>query len=216
MHIDAAKEAWLQLEGKPFEFQDCVRVLHQLPKFDPMVEDEEPAEENMDGEPRSKSHNQIGKIQGDNMERPIGNKKAKRQKTPEKIEAASVQSTQVAVASSRMAMAAERRQKHDSWCKRADMCLRMGRVQEAEEMLNGMEKDEQEATGEAAARKAKEVPTGVSVPAAAASEADTAEAAENTGPFKSVVDDSFDEGDDGSSSHPSQPSDETRLKKNDG
>ena len=60
------------------------------------------------------------------------------------------------MASSRMAVAAERRQKHDSWHKRADMHLRMGRMQEAEEMLNGMEKDEQEATGEAAARKARQ------------------------------------------------------------
>ena len=93
MCIDAAKEVWLQLEGKPFKFQDCVRVLHQPQKFDPMVEEEEPAEEDMDGKPKPKSHNQIGKIQGDDMERPIGNKKAKRQKTLEKTEAGSVQST---------------------------------------------------------------------------------------------------------------------------
>ena len=35
MYIDLGKEVWLRLEGKPFKFGDCVRVLHQIPKFNP-------------------------------------------------------------------------------------------------------------------------------------------------------------------------------------
>ena len=44
MYIDLAKEVWLSLEGKPFKFGDCVRILHQVPKFNPNIDDEEEEE----------------------------------------------------------------------------------------------------------------------------------------------------------------------------
>jgi hypothetical protein len=36
-YIDKAAERFLEDEGRPFLYKDCVEVLHQLPKFDPMI-----------------------------------------------------------------------------------------------------------------------------------------------------------------------------------
>jgi hypothetical protein len=36
-YIDKAAERFLEDEGRPFFYKDCVEVLHQLPKFDPMI-----------------------------------------------------------------------------------------------------------------------------------------------------------------------------------
>ena len=122
MYIDSAKEVWLSLEGKPFKFGDCVRILHQMPKFNPNLDDEEEeavddgdlkpaAEENV----KAKTHNVIGSVQGANMQRPIGAKKAKKSKLLEELETGSLQSTKameaVAGNSGRMAAAIEKRQK---------------------------------------------------------------------------------------------------------
>ena len=200
MYIDSAMEVWLSIEGNQYKFSDCTRILQQLPKYDPMIEesdDEEGAEtaadddntEDGDKKPKAKTINKIGHVMGDNQERPIGNKKAKRQKLLDKLEAGSIQSSQaaetVALSSQRMAAAVERRQRHDSWYKRADMFFRMGQTARAREMLERMEQDEMEATGEAT--NVASIPQAINVTA-------------------------NEEEDDESSDHPSQPSSDSRPK----
>ena len=188
MYIDSAMEVWVSIEGTQYKFADCTRILQQLPKYDPMVDssDEEQEEGKEDGsddgdkKPKAKTYNKLGHVMGENQERPMGNKKAKRQKILEKLEAGSIQSSQaadtVAVSSQRMAAAVERRQRHDSWYKRADMFFRMGDHQKAQEMLDRMEEDEieakkekekeieQEKKTEAVVEESTTVPAAISVP----------------------------------------------------
>ena len=71
MYLDAAMKVWLQMEGRPYKFQVVTRVLHQVPKFNPMIDD--PQEE--DQKPKASA---VGKAMGSNMERPIGSKKVRK------------------------------------------------------------------------------------------------------------------------------------------
>ena len=80
------------------------------------------------------------------MERPMGCKKAKAQKMQDKIEAESMQSTvameAVALSSSEMVKVISKRQRHDSWSRRADLYLRMGNMEMAQEMIDMMANDD--------------------------------------------------------------------------
>ena len=151
MYIDSAKEIWLSLEGKPFKFGDCVRILHQVPKFNPNIDDEE--EEEVDDSkpaavdtPKGKNHNSIGSVQGANLQQPTGAKSAKRAKHLEELETGSLQSTKamesMAGNSAQMAAAIEKRQRHDSWYMRVDLLLRMGDTAGASLMIQKMEEDD--------------------------------------------------------------------------
>lgn len=73
-----ASELYLDQYGRKFQFEHCVEILHQLPKFDPMVDDVSDDDEDLldyDGQPVPVNNTTLA--MGSNMERPIGNKKAK-------------------------------------------------------------------------------------------------------------------------------------------
>ena len=206
MYIDSAKEVWLSLEGKPFKFGDCVRNLHQVPKFNPNVDDEEEEEEDSKPAavetPKGKSHNSIGSVQGGNMQRPTGAKKAKKAKLLEELDIGSQQSTRametVAGNSGRMVAAIEKRQRHDSWYKRADLFLRMGDNANAALMIQKMEEDDAKPPVDDDA-KPPAIPESIEV-------------ADPNPTMRSAIDGCFDDGDSAEESdHPSQPSDVSRM-----
>ena len=85
MYMETAMNVWARMEGKPFKFATCTRILHEVPKFNPMIDDGE--EEEGDKKPAA---NPVGKVMGDTIDRPIGNKKAKKQKLLEKLDMSSV------------------------------------------------------------------------------------------------------------------------------
>jgi No apical meristem-associated C-terminal domain len=85
--IKAATEEFLDIEGKPFWFENCVPILQEMPKFDPMVaeyvDEELPSEDDKDGaamETRKVAPkvNQISAPMGAGKVRPIGSKTAKK------------------------------------------------------------------------------------------------------------------------------------------
>jgi hypothetical protein len=69
-YIEEAARLYEEEEGKPFRFSLCVEVLHQVPKFDPMVDQEESGV-------AIKRVNNARLPQGAAINRPIGSKKAK-------------------------------------------------------------------------------------------------------------------------------------------
>jgi hypothetical protein len=69
-YIEEAARLYEKEEGKPFHFDLCVEVLHQVPKFDPMVDQGELAS-------RGKRVNNAALPQGPTINRPIGSNKAK-------------------------------------------------------------------------------------------------------------------------------------------
>jgi hypothetical protein len=69
-YIEEAARLYEEEEGKPFRFALCVEVLHQVPKFDPMVDQEELSS-------RGKRVNNAALPQGATINHPIGSKKAK-------------------------------------------------------------------------------------------------------------------------------------------
>ena len=93
-----------------------------------MVEDVE------DGDKKPKA-SAVGKVMGSNMDLPIGNKKAKALRALEGTEQGSMASTQAieAMAKSSAAMAdiMAKRQRHDSWSRRAELYLKMGQEERA-------------------------------------------------------------------------------------
>jgi hypothetical protein len=82
-HIELAMERYLEEEGRPFPFKECVAILHQMPKFDPMFEveeieiddddeeedDEDPSTPNSDKKPAAV--NSIGAPMGAGKPRPL-------------------------------------------------------------------------------------------------------------------------------------------------
>ena len=109
----------------------------------------------------------------------------------------------VAGNSGRMAAAIEKRQRHDSWYKRADLFLRMGDTVNAQLMIQKMEEDDS---------KVPAIPDSIAV-GQEAKEEDEEEQEEDPNPtMKSAIQGCFDDGDSAEeSSHPSQPSDDSRL-----
>ena len=205
MYIEQAAEVYRTIEGKPFKHTSCVPTLHQLPKFDPMTEEEE------DEGDKKLAANNIDKVQGDNLARPLGSKKAKRQKLIDKFELESTSSAAtaavLAASSERMAVASERRQQHDSWFKRAEMYFRLGDDEKAREYLQKMEEDDvlyqaAKSTASATASVPSVVAGAASVPTPAVASAATSVEEEEKEELESV-----------DSSHPSQPSCDSRLDK---
>ena len=204
MYIAAASKVWLQMEGRPFKFELVIRILHQAPKYNPMIEEND-EEEGNDGDKKPKA-SAVGKIMGSNMERPIGNKKAKAQRALEGIEQGSLASTQAveAMAKSSAAMASimAKRQRHDSWSKRAELYMKMGNEAKALEMLQMMEEDDQ--------MPAAKLPKTITI----TGQEEEEQHEPQTMTFKSAPGalDSDDDSDE--SEHPSQPSDDSRAAKN--
>ena len=155
--------------------------------------------------------NNIDKVQGDNLARPLGSKKAKRQKLIDKFELESTSSAAtaavLAASSERMAVASERRQQHDSWFKRAEMYFRLGDDEKAREYLQKMEEDDvlyqaAKSTASATASVPSVVAGAASAPTSAVASAATSVEEEEKEELESV-----------DSSHPSQPSCDSRLDK---
>ena len=126
MYMETAMNVWEKMEGKPFKFGTCTRILHQVPKFNPMVEEVEEQEED-----KKPAANPVGRVMGDTIDRPIGNRKAKKQKLLEKLDMSSVTSTAalecMAKSSAEMSQIMARRQKHDSLTKRAELYMNLAR-----------------------------------------------------------------------------------------
>ena len=208
MYIEAAMKVWLQMEGRPYKFSVITRILHQVPKFNPMIEE-------VDDDDKKPKASAVGKEMGSNLERPIGNKKAKQQRaTIESIEQGSMASTAaieaMAKSSATMASVMAKRQRHDSWSKRAELYMKMGNEAKAMEMLALMEKDDKEEPKPPATAS---IPKDITVTQQEKSNSSSSEEQpEQPTKFKSAVDDALDTGDD-SSSHPSQPSDDSKAVK---
>ena len=130
------------------------------------------------------------------MERPIGTKKAKKQKLLDKLEMGSVASSAamdaMAKSSVDMTNIMARRQQHDSLAKRADLHLKMGMQDKALEMIQMMAADDSKPIGSSSGNAATvaTVPKNIEVP-----EGNNTEEEEDD------------------SHHSSQPSDDSRLVK---
>ena len=206
MYIEAAKNVWLQIEGKPYKHGVCTRILHQMPKYNPMIEEEEE-----DGKPAA---NPVGRVMGDTMERPTGTKKAKKQKILDKLDAGSVASSQaldaMARTSSELAKTMARRQQHDGLAKRAELCIKLGKEEKAMEMIQKMEEDDSKPL--AAVTSAAQVPANISVPNNHGNSKDTSQLLKEA---EAETDGDIDkEENEEDSHHSSQPSDDSRIVKN--
>jgi hypothetical protein len=88
-YIEHACTKYQEDLDEPFPFKDCVPILHQMPKFDPMIEVEEIVIEDNEDDPSSTMStasgdrkpaavNRVGAPMGAGKPRPIGSKAAKR------------------------------------------------------------------------------------------------------------------------------------------
>ena len=183
-----------------------------------MVED---VEEEEDKKP---SANPVGKVMGDTMERPIGNRKAKKQKLLEKLDMSSVTSTAaietMARSSAEMSQIMARRQKHDSLAKRAELYMKLGQEEKALELLAKMEEDDNKpfAIDDSKPKAAASVPTNIDInpdqfpEGGNPEQSDDDDVGEGNPTLKAACNPAF-YSDDDSSSHPSQPSDDSRKVK---
>jgi hypothetical protein len=79
-----AADNYRDAEGHAFVFIHCVEVLHQLPKFNPMIDDANRSSDvvaedsDVDKKPAA-SVNKIGAPMGASLKRPPGSKKAKKE-----------------------------------------------------------------------------------------------------------------------------------------
>ena len=85
---------WIQQHGKPFKYQECMRIVMRLPKFglnNLLLNDGEDSDEDEDNS--KPSANRVIAVHGASMERPMGTKKAKaRAKALAKAKALALQS----------------------------------------------------------------------------------------------------------------------------
>ena len=218
-------KVWERMEGKPFKFATCTRILHQVPKFNPMLVEVEEEEED-----KKPAANPVGRVMGDTIDRPIGNRKAKKQKLLEKLDMSSVTSSEalqtMAKSSSEMSQIMARRQKHDSLAKRAELYMKLGQEEKALELLAKMEEDDNKPI---VSQEEKDLPDNIDVPAAAVApnqfsagvDEDT-DSDDGNPTLQAACIPALDDGDDGDEdddedededSHPSQPSDDSRLEK---
>ena len=213
--METAMNVWNQMEGKPFKFATCTRILQQVPKFNPMLEDVDEEEE------KKPAANPVGKVMGDTIERPIGNRKAKKQKLLEKLDMSSVTSNaaleSMAKSSEKLSEAIARRQKHDSYAKRAELYLKMGQEEKAMELLAKMEEDDNKPYV-SEEKTVLDVPDDIEVdiPAAAVAPSqfskggnDSSDSDNGNPTLQAACNPALDSDDDDESDHPSQPSDDS-------
>ena len=217
MIITAAKTLYESQEGRPFRNALVARILHKSPKYAPLNQDQ---------------NNGVAVAQGRELDRPIGNKKARKMKLIEKLgddsAAASAQTDalqSVANSASGLVVSFNRKRKVDSLHKQVDSYIKLGMTEKAVAILEEVQALEAKMDEEDARKPAaKDVPRNMEVEDGGDDEeeeeeeedADTVSVVHQTGPhFTSACDDPLDEGDDGDdSSHPSQPSDDSRAVKN--
>ena len=233
MKIEAAKNLFAEVIGRPFKHSLCARILHQAPKYSP-------EEDNKDAE----DPNPVAMAQGRNLDTPIGNKKAKKMKLLEKLgedsAAASAQAdalNSVAAAAAGLAKSMDRKRQVDSMHKQVNALIKLGMKDEAMNMLHKITQYEEELAAQDKAQQEKDskpaaVPQSINV----ASTQNTGEVEKQDGgqdeeeeeeeedpnavsqTYKEAVHFALDTGDededeDEDSSHPSQPSDDSRLVK---
>ena len=230
MIIDAATTLFSEVEGRPFKFGICARILHGCPKFRPREDGLE--EEDDDGAGATVVKNKTSGIQGKGLPKPIGTKAAKRKKMAELDSVATSTHTDaimaVAKASSDLNKAFSKKSKIDSMHKSVQAYLTLGDNDRAREMLADIEKCMEEDDKKP---QAQLVPDSIEIQEAKQQDEEQEEEQEEeessavevpevrrskSGAFMSVIDDALDDGDEGSSSessHPSQPTDDSLPKK---
>ena len=241
MHIAAACELYLETEGRPFKFPLCARILHQCPKFKPAVETPRDDDDNEDSKPAAVD-NPIANIQGKGLPTPMGTKKAKKTRLELKMEAESVATTAhtdavlaVAKSAADLNRTFDKKRRLDSMHKSVDAYLRLGDTDKARALLQKIENlnaedDRKPAASAAATPTASSLPTSINIGTEEEEEQDDEEQdaygdeEEDIAPlqmkFTSVpgaldTEDSANKSESEESSHPSQPSDDSRLiKKN--
>ena len=71
-YYDMAAKLYEDEKGTSFKFLSCVPVLHKLPKFDPLFKNNSD-----DANDDNCNYNDIGRVMGQNMDHPMGCKRAK-------------------------------------------------------------------------------------------------------------------------------------------
>ena len=141
-YMELAMENYLQTVGQPFKFKEAALILHQINKFNPMIDTpDEDEDDDEEGGDKKRKANTLGKAMGEGMERPVGQKKAKhQQKSLSSV--ASLQESRTAginaltESNSRLADVIELKEKHDTWMKMARMCLDLGDREGAKEYMD--------------------------------------------------------------------------------
>lgn len=146
--MEEAKKMYSQQSGgKEFKYDECYTILQSLPKFDPMRSTPEKST-------CTSPTNCDGKVMGEDMERPIGTKRAKNMKNHKNDEASeasslsSFQSSMVSV-NKRLVDVMETRmrndnkkQRHDTWLKQAQFYQAMGNNAVALEYMRKIDMDQ--------------------------------------------------------------------------
>ena len=140
MYIEAAKKLWFDEYKSAFKWGDCLRVLHDMPKYLPITGDDAI---NADGDAEGSK-----RVMGDIFERPTGTKKAKRQKLLESLATTSKPSGaheetmgMLAKNSAFMSVVMDRKQRHDSLIEIAKLHASMGEVEEAKEIMRQIKEE---------------------------------------------------------------------------
>ena len=110
-----------------------------------------------------------------------------------------------------------RRQRHDSWAKRAELYMKLGKEEKAMKLLQKMEEDDTKPIAKATATATASVPSNIDLDPnqfdAGGAGSDVDEDTGNNPTIKAACNPALDSDDDSSSSHPSQPSDDYRKVK---
>ena len=143
-YIKDALDLYLEFEGKAFRFPKCVEILHQMPKFNPMVSSEDPFDTDSEEEAGVGQVNDIRKPMGGSLQRPIGTKAAKKQLIEEKKMVVKKEAkldvvNRMASASERLAIAIEKKNQNDNTLKMATLYASLGEHEKAKELLNELD-----------------------------------------------------------------------------
>ena len=141
--INAAAEEFKDRHAKVFKWKHCVEILHQMPKFNPMINDVE--EEGADGVLADDTEeeagvNKIGTAMGGNLSRPQGAKAAKKKLKDDRTKA-SVESTKsqsidrIADSTFALAQSIDKKRASDGLYKMANFFLKTGDVARAHQLM---------------------------------------------------------------------------------
>ena len=140
MYIEAAKKLWFDEYKSAFKWGDCVRVLHDMPKYLPITGDDAI---NADGDAEGSK-----RVMGDIFICPVGTKKAKRQKLLESLGTTSKPSGaheetmgMLAKNSAFMSVVMDRKQRHDTLIEVAKLHASLGEVEEAKEIMRQIKEE---------------------------------------------------------------------------
>jgi No apical meristem-associated C-terminal domain len=118
--IRMASEVYNEHNGRRFNFEHSVEILHHIPKFDPMIVDNSDSDEGvLEKEGKPVAINNTTVAVASKLERPIGNKKAKQLERDDKSFAALLKEqqdnrTKIAVSNEHIANALKERNRMKS------------------------------------------------------------------------------------------------------